>query len=109
MSNSNSSSRNFAPSPSVAILPFRHRLRKDGLQQHEIEASFGWETEHSRTSASDESLEGDGSDVSRCSEDGANEIGGVLGAQLLHDIGAVIFDGARADSKVPARLLVGSS
>src|SRR3954470_15815740 len=38
-----------------------------------------------------------------------NQVGGVLGAELFHDAGAMHFDGARADSERAARLLVGSA
>ena len=38
-----------------------------------------------------------------------HQIGGVLGAELLHDAGAVHLDGARADAELPAGLLVGVS
>src|ERR1700712_5806206 len=36
-----------------------------------------------------------------------NQIGGVTRAKLLHDIGAMILDGARADPEMASRFLVG--
>ncbi len=36
-----------------------------------------------------------------------NQIGGVLGAELLHDVGAMILNGPRADTELPAGFLVG--
>src|SRR5206468_12447829 len=38
-----------------------------------------------------------------------DQIGGVLGAELLHDARAVHLDGARADAEVPAGPLVGGA
>src|SRR5947209_4790130 len=38
-----------------------------------------------------------------------HEVGGVLGAQLLHDARAVHLDGARADAEDAARFLVGGA
>src|SRR3977135_215339 len=37
----------------------------------------------------------------------ADEIGGIARAELLHDVGTVIFDGARADPEVASGFLVG--
>src|SRR5512136_2144441 len=39
----------------------------------------------------------------------ADEVGGVAGADLLHQVGAVHLDGARADAELAARLLVGGA
>ena len=39
----------------------------------------------------------------------AHQIGGVLGAELVHDAGAMHLDGARADPELAAGLLVGSA
>src|SRR5689334_24223550 len=39
--------------------------------------------------------------------DDAHQVGRILGAELLHDAGAVYLDGARADPEVAAGLLVG--
>ena len=38
-----------------------------------------------------------------------DQIGGVPRAELLHDVGAVILDRARADPEMPSRFLVGSA
>src|SRR5215213_9519914 len=37
----------------------------------------------------------------------AHQVGGILGAELLHDTRAMHLDGARADAEFTARLLVG--
>src|SRR5204862_3078691 len=39
----------------------------------------------------------------------AHEIGGIARAELLHDVGAVVLDGAGTDAELAARLLVGSA
>src|SRR4051812_15100764 len=36
-----------------------------------------------------------------------DQVGGIACAELLHDIGAVVLDGPRADPEMPARFLVG--
>src|ERR1700730_8023828 len=38
-----------------------------------------------------------------------DQVGGIPGAELFHDVGAMILDGARADPKVASGLLVGSA
>src|SRR5262245_49037165 len=50
-----------------------------------------------------------GSVSSALVKDDADEIGGVLGPELLHDASAMHLDGARTDAEMAARLLAGGS
>src|SRR3569832_2617777 len=52
---------------------------------------------------------GAGRGFARGGQHRSNEIGGIARTKLLHDVGAMEFDGARTDAKLPARLLVGSA
>ena len=47
------------------------------------------------------------SSAARCGHHNSNEIGRIPGAELLHDVGAMILDGARADSEMAPGFLVG--
>src|SRR5262249_40368353 len=38
-----------------------------------------------------------------------DEVGGIFRAELLHDVGAMVFDSARADTQMPPGFLVGSA
>ena len=50
-----------------------------------------------------------GSRIARGGHHDSNEVGRIPGAELLHDVGAMILDGARADSELAPGFLVGSA
>src|ERR1700753_2592475 len=50
-----------------------------------------------------------GSGRARGGQHNSNEIGGIPGAELLHDVGAMIFDRTRADAEFASGFLVGGA